>query len=56
MLLGMASGIMFLQAGEAFLNTNEIFNGIGAGSSMMAFAVALVIAAIITVPKDGGDL
>lgn len=52
----MASGIMFLQAGEAFFNTSEIFNGIGAGFSMMAFAVALVIAAIMIIPKDGGDL
>ncbi len=54
--LGMASGFMFLQAGEAFYNASELFNGITAGFSMMAFAVALVIAAIIVIPKDGGDL
>jgi len=56
MFLGMASGFMFLQAGEAFYNTSELFNGMTAGFSMMAFAVALVIAAIIVIPKDGGDL
>lgn len=56
MFLGMASGLMFLQSGEAFYNVNDFFNGIGAGISMMAFAVALVIAAIIIIPKDGGDL
>lgn len=56
MLLGMAGGLMFLQSGEAFYNINEFYNGVAAGFSMMAFAVALVIAAIIVIPKDGGDL
>lgn len=56
MLLGMIGGLMFLQSGEAFYGVNDFFNGIGAGFSMMAFAVALVIAAIIVIPKDGGDL
>lgn len=51
----MASGIMFLQAGEAFFNVSEIQNGASAGISMLAFAVALVIAAIMIIPKDGGD-
>jgi hypothetical protein len=55
MLLGMAAGLMFLQAGEAFYNVNELYNGMPAGFSMMAFAVALVVAAIIVIPKDGGE-
>lgn len=55
MLLGMIGGFMILQSGEAFLNVNEIYNGIGAGISMMAFAVALVIAAVLIIPKDGGE-
>lgn len=56
MLLGMAGGFMFLQSGEAFYGISIFFNGVGAGFSMMAFAVALVIAAIMVIPKDGGDL
>lgn len=51
----MIGGFMVLQSGEAFFNVNEIYNGVGAGISMMAFAVALVIAAIFIIPKDGGE-
>lgn len=55
MLLGMIGGFMVLQSGEAFFNASILYNGIGAGISMMAFAVALVVAAIFIIPKDGGD-
>lgn len=55
MLLGMIGGFMILQSGEAFFNASILYNGIGAGISMMAFAVALVVAAIFIIPKDGGD-
>lgn len=51
----MIGGFMVLQSGEAFFNVNEIYNGVGAGISMMAFATALVIAAIFIIPKDGGE-
>ncbi len=53
MVLGMAGGLIFLQSGEAFYNVSDFFNGVEAGLSMMAFAVALVIVAIIIIPKDG---